>query len=78
MLRLIHIKKGNVACWKLAKGNDDRQWSMLLHKQKSDVKIGASRQSPATNAKPVKTIVDRKRRSPEKDIVGIKFKNTRN
>ena len=78
LLRLIHIEKGNVACRKLAKKNDDRRWLTPLRKQKSNTKIGALRQSPATSAKPVKTIVGRKRRSPEKDAAGIKFINTRN
>ena len=78
LLRLIHIEKGNVARRKSAKENDDRRWPTPLRKQKSDAKIGALGRSPATSAKPVKTIVGRKRRSPEKGAAGIKFMNTRN
>ena len=48
LLRLIHIEKANVACRKSAKGNDDKQWLMLLRKQKSNAKIEAFGQ-PVSN-----------------------------
>ena len=57
LLRLIYIEKENIARRKSVKKNDDRQWPMLLCKKKSNLKIKAPRQSPATSAKSVKTIV---------------------
>lgn len=78
LLRLIHIKKRNVAQQKSAKRNNDRWHFIPLRNLIGDAKVVTLKKGSAISGRPDLTINDQKRRSPKKDAAGKKYINTNN